>query len=389
MAFTLDVNAPLDVPLEKADRTMPVKEQVVAQLALPVEAKSEMQELAVKKAEELFTTDTETLEGRRSITDAIDGFGKDSMQKSSKSNKLLQTRIGQLQSGGGDTELVADGLVQLNDQLKRLDPSDIDFAKPKGLLSKIMSPLKDYFQKYEKADKVINEIIEHLQSGRSTLVNDNTTLEIEQQQLRDTIRQQGKEIELLTYMDADIERQIAEAPAKGYTQDHIKFIQEEVLFPLRQKATDIQQMQAVNYQSYFAMEVTRKNNKELIRGVDRAIMLTVTALRTAVTVAAALYHQKIVLEGIEALNKTTSDIITATSRMMREQGVAIQQQAASTAISPETLKEAFRNTFDALDDISDYKQKALPVLKQTMQEFKELANEGERRLSHMEAGFDA
>lgn len=389
MAFTLDVNAPLDAPLEKADRTMPVKEQVVAQLALPVEAKSEMQELAVKKAEELFATDTETLEGRRSITDAIDGFGKDSMQKSSKSNKLLQTRIGQLQSGGGDTELVADGLVQLNDQLKRLDPSDIDFAKPKGLLSKIMSPLKDYFQKYEKADKVINEIIEHLQSGRSTLVNDNTTLEIEQQQLRDTIRQQGKEIELLTYMDADIERQIAEAPAKGYTQDHIKFIQEEVLFPLRQKATDIQQMQAVNYQSYFAMEVTHKNNKELIRGVDRAIMLTVTALRTAVTVAAALYHQKIVLEGIGALNKTTSDIITATSRMMREQGVAIQQQAASTAISPEALKEAFKNTFDALDDISDYKQKALPVLKQTMQEFKELADEGERRLSRMEAGFDA
>lgn len=102
-----------------------------------------------------------------------------------------------------------------------------------------------------------------------------------------------------------------------------------------------------------------------------------------------MYHQKIILEGITELNKTTGDIIEATSRMMKEQGVQIQQQAASTAISPEQLKLAFQNTFDALDDIAAYKQNALPVLKQAMSEFRQLADEGEKRLSRMEAGYDA
>lgn len=376
MAFTLDTN-------------MPVKEEVVQTLALPAEQKNEMQQLAERQVQELFATDTTTLEGRRSITNVIEGFGKDSMAKSAKTNKLLETRIGQLQEAGGEAGIVATGLVRLNDQMKKLDPSGIDFATPKGLFGKLLNPLKEYFQKYEKSNKVINEIVENLQEGRRTLVNDNTTLEIEQQNIRDTIKQQGKEIELLTCMDADLERQIAEAPGKGYTDEHVKFIQEEVLFPLRQRATDIQQMQAVNYQGYFAMEVTRKNNKELIRGVDRAIELTVSALRVAVMVASALCHQKIILEGITELNKTTEDIIEATSRMMKEQGVQIQQQAASTAISPEQLKLAFQNTFDALDDIAAYKQNALPVLKQAMSEFRQLADEGEKRLSRMEAGYDA
>lgn len=376
MAFTLDTN-------------MPVKEEVVQTLALPAEQKNEMQQLAERQVQELFATDTTTLEGRRSITNVIEGFGKDSMAKSAKTNKLLETRIGQLQEAGGEAGIVATELVRLNDQMKKLDPSGIDFATPKGLFGKLLNPLKEYFQKYEKSNKVINEIVENLQEGRRTLVNDNTTLEIEQQNIRDTIKQQGKEIELLTCMDADLERQIAEAPGKGYTDEHVKFIQEEVLFPLRQRATDIQQMQAVNYQGYFAMEVTRKNNKELIRGVDRAIELTVSALRVAVMVASALYHQKIILEGITELNKTTGDIIEATSRMMKEQGVQIQQQATSTAISPEQLKLAFQNTFDALDDIAAYKQNALPVLKQAMSEFRQLADEGEKRLSRMEAGYDA
>lgn len=81
--------------------------------------------------------------------------------------------------------------------------------------------------------------------------------------------------------------------------EKIKYIQDEVLFPLRQKVMDLQQMQAVNQQGYFAMEIVRRNNKELIRAVDRAKHVTVSALRTAVTVASALYNQKIVLDKVK------------------------------------------------------------------------------------------
>ena len=50
-----------------------------------------------------------------------------------------------------------------------------------------------------------------------------------------------------------------------------KFIQEELLFPLRQRTQDLQQQLVVNQQGFLAMEIIIRNNKELIRGVDRCL----------------------------------------------------------------------------------------------------------------------
>ena len=149
---------------------------------------------------------------------------------------------------------------------------------------------------------------------------------------------------------------------------------------------DFQQLLVVNQQGIIAMEVIRKNNLELIRAVDRAETVTVSALRVAVTVAGALYNQKIVLEKVQMLNETTTNMIAATSKMLREQGTEIQREAVEASISPDTLKQAFTETLLALDDISTYKTKALPQMAQTIQEFRLIADEGERQLTKMEKG---
>ena len=63
---------------------------------------------------------------------------------------------------------------------------------------------------------------------------------------------------------------------------------------------------AVTVQGYLALDLVKKNNVELVKGVDRASTTTVSALRTAVTVAQAMTNQKLVLEQITALNTTTA-----------------------------------------------------------------------------------
>lgn len=132
------------------------------------------------------------------------------------------------------------------------------------------------------------------------------------------------------------------------------------------------------------MEIVRRNNKELIRAVERAQHVTVSALRTAVTVASALYNQKIVLDKVKMINDTTNNLIRSTSMMLKQQGASIQQQAMESNISVETLREAFQNTFEALDAVDSYKQKALPQLKQQLNAFKEMADEGQRRIQKIE-----
>lgn len=138
-------------------------------------------------------------------------------------------------------------MTELNLQLKDLDPSAVDFAKT-GFLGKFFNPLRSYFAKYQKADAVISDIIISLDKGKTVLKNDNTTLEFEQQALRELTKKLQKEIQLGMLMDQEIETQLEAAKLRDEDEEKVRFITEEVLFPLRQRVMDLQQMLVVNQQ---------------------------------------------------------------------------------------------------------------------------------------------
>ncbi|PFH83668.1 toxic anion resistance protein [Bacillus sp. AFS088145] len=334
---------------------------------------------------ELDIVSKETYEKRKEILQSIESFGLQTMKSSSNKNSLLKVSLGQLAKSGDEGGQVAKGLSELQVQLKDLDPSVINFAKS-GFLGKLFNPIRSYFQRFEKADVAIADIVKSLDKGKKILENDNTTLEHEQLSLRMLSKTLEKEIQLGTLMDESIENQIEKAKIEGEDQEKIKFISEEVLYPLRQRVMDLQQMLVVNHQGDMSYEVVIRNNRELIRGVERAKTVTISALNTAVTVASALYNQKIVLQKITALNQTTNTIIEGTSRLLKEQGVAIQKQAMESAVSVETLKTSFTNVISAFESISTFKQEALPKMRQTILQFQELAEVGSRQIQRLEKG---
>ncbi|MFP4662089.1 MAG: toxic anion resistance protein [Halanaerobiales bacterium] len=374
MGFNMEVMDTESVKKEIVEQVKPVPEEVV-----------KLKEMAEKNVSEIMELDLDSLEKRKTIMNSIEEFGIDTLRSSASKNELLQNSVGNLSQGGGEGGVVATSLLDLQREVKDLDPSLIDFTKT-GILGKIFNPVRAYFNKYQKADDVISDIVKSLEKGKETLINDNTTLEIEEVAMRDLTKKLQKEIEMGNMMDQEISNQIELAKSKNMDPDKIKFITEEILFPLRQRIMDLQQMLVVNQQGIIAVEVIRRNNKELIRGVDRAINVTVSAMRIAATVASALYNQKIVLKKIELLNETTNDLISGTSRMLKEQGAEIQKQSMEANISVETLKTAFADVISAMDAISTYKQEALPVMKQTIGEFKELAETGEQQIKKLEKG---
>jgi uncharacterized protein YaaN involved in tellurite resistance len=147
---------------------------------------------------------------------------------------------------------------------------------------------------------------------------------------------------------------------------------------------DMQQMIVINQQGIMSMNIVRQNNKQLINGVERAKNVTLTALRTGVTVASALYNQKVVMDKIQILNKTTENIIESTSRMLKEQGSEIQRQAMSSTVSPEVLKRAFADALTAIEDVSNFRTNALPQMQKTIDEFRHMADEGQVVVDRME-----
>jgi len=116
-----------------------------------------------------------------------------------------------------------------------------------------------------------------------------------------------------------------------------------------------------------ALDLVRKNNVELIKGVDRAQTTTIAALRTAVIVSQALSRQKLVLDQITALNTVTANLIEATSEQLRIQGGAINQQAASATIDVAKLQAAFDNVFATMDAVDTFRGQAVDSMAQTVQ----------------------
>ena len=334
MGFSMNVCDTEEIKKEVVEAVKPVQEEV-----------KQLKSLTDNNVEAVMNLDMDSLEDRKSILKSIDEFGLDTIQRSSQKNALLEVSIKNLSKMGDEGGEVAVGLTELQRAMKDLDPSMIDFTK-KGFFGRVSNPIRSYFDKYQKADNVINDIMESLERGKATLKNDNTTLEIEEISMRDLTKKLAKEIEMGIMMDEEISAALDKAKANNDDPDRISFVSEEILFPLRQRVMDMQQMIVVNQQGIIAIEVIRRNNKELIRGVDRAKNVTISALRTATIVASALYNQKIVLKKIDLLNKTTNDLISGTSKMLKEQGAEIQKQSIEANISIDTLKIAFSDTLE-------------------------------------------
>ena len=344
---------------------------------------SNIKNQADDNATAIFDADLDNPNAREQILKPLDNFGLAEMSKSASHNEMLSTRFVDLTKGGKDADNISEQLMELNKQMKDLDPSKVDFTK-KGVIGNLMNPVRKYFAKYEKAETAISDIVESLDKSSKVLQNDNTTLLNEENYLREVTNKLLADIELGKQMDASIEAQIQNAEVEGVSPDKITFVKEEILFPLRQRIMDMQQMIVVNQQGIVSLNVIRRNNKELIRGVFRAKNVTVSALRTGVMVASALYDQKIVMDKINLLNQTTENIIETTSHMLKEQGSEIQKHSAETMISHDVLKAAFAEALQAIEDVSNYKIQALPQMKETIDMFSDMADEGQKVVEKIE-----
>ena len=296
-------------------------------------------------------------------------LGDDDIQASAQvSSRLLDRPVAAMKTGAiSGTSAVSTGLLQLRHQIDDLDPSHqgdlLSAHKILGLIP-FGDRLRDYFGKYQSSQSHINAIITSLYHGQDTLQQDNADLEQEKANLWAIMERLRQYIYLAQKLDAGLGARIAQIQTSDPAQ--AKVLQEDMLFYVRQKTQDLATQLAVSVQGYLALDVIRRNNQELIRGVDRATTTTISALRTAVIVAQALVDQKLVLDQITALNTTTSNLIESTSTMLRQQSTAINEGAATSAIDLTKLQAAFDNIYATMDEIDAYKLKALDTMSQTI-----------------------
>ena len=331
--------------------------------------------------------DTSAVRQRR----AVDEMGLELQQQAAHRSAMLQTPLRKLAHQGDEGGPVAKALSDLRGRMEGLDPARHRLA-PHGLdrvlaiIPGIDSRMQRYFRKFENAQQALDAIIEELEGGRDMLHRDNLTLSDDQQALNNLLRELNRQVALGRLIDQRLQDVIAKREGDDPRRH---FLEEELLFPLRQRIVDLQQQLAVSQQGVLALEVIIRNNRELMRGVDRAINVTVSALTVAVTVAMAMANQRLVLDRIEALNTTTSQMIGGTAKALRQQGVDIQKRASSAMLDMQVLEEAFGDVMGAIDDLSTYRQEALPRLDEQIDRLATLSKQGSASIERLREGSEA
>lgn len=345
---------------------------------------AQIEQQAQQFADKLVSFSIENLEQQAQHQASIESMGAEIQVDTSKRLKLLQTPLKQLSKNGEEGGVVAKSLIDLKVEVEKLDPAKFNFdagwlSRLLGLIPGVGTPIKRYFSQFESAQEVIDAILNSLKDGRDELSRDNITLKEDQKFLHAS----AMNLKKMVLLAQQIDNKLVHKANREFIDDSAKksFIEEKLLFPLRQRVMDLQQQLAVVQQGIISIEVIERNNKELIRGVDRSMNVTVNALQVAATVAMALNNQKIVMDKISMINSTTDSLITNTAKQLKTQGVEIQKQAASAQLDLNVLKTAFQDINMALDDLSMFRQQALPQMAKSILEMDKLTNEVEVKIN--------
>ncbi|MCW2391577.1 uncharacterized protein YaaN involved in tellurite resistance [Sphingobium sp. B1D7B] len=352
----LDLTPPEVVPNVTAERAAGL-------VPLEDEKKSKLDEKVDAFVEELAALDANSPEFGAKV-DQITNMGrKEIAEAAGHSNRFLDRPVRAMDADSN----VGTDLAELRRVIEDLDPGKRgNLLAPRKLFGIIPfgNKMRNYFDSYKSSQTHINSILGSLASGKDTLIKDNAAIDVERQNMWATMGRLEQMIHIAKAMDARLEQKAFELettdPAKS------KAIKESALFYVRQRTQDLLTQMAVTVQGYLALDLVKKNNVELVKGVDRASTTTVSALRTAVTVAQALAGQKLVLDQITALNTTTANLIDSTGELLKTQSAQIHEQAASSTIPLETLQRAFQNIYDTMDNIDTFKLKALENMKTTV-----------------------
>ena len=338
--------------------------QAAGLVPLKEDQKNQLEERVDTFVNELVALDANSPDFGKKV-DQLTAMGrKEIMEAAGHSNRFLDRPVKAIDS---DTGIGAD-LTKLRRTVEDLDPGRGGaLSKPRKLFGLIPwgNNLRGYFLKYQSAQTHISSILSSLASGKDELLMDNAAIDVERANMWKTMGKLEQMIHISKALDQKLEDKSAELDASEPAK--AKAIRETALFYTRQRTTDLLTQMAVTVQGYLALDLVKKNNVELVKGVDRASTTTVAALRTAVTVAQAMTNQRLVLEQITALNTTTANMIDRTGELLKSQTGEIHKQAASSTIPLETLQRAFQNIYDTMDTIDRFKIEALGNMKQTVE----------------------
>lgn len=339
--------------------------------------------------------------------DMVDRFAEQEQNESIQISNMVR---GNLSNFEANDKPVFDALSSLKSTVDDINPNNFKLSFFDKIFGKA-NFMQKYFQKFQDNKELLSSIINKLDEGKQVLLNDNVALEIEVERSKELVKKLQSQLSIALEANEYVESILsndsksittpllesknntqeiqnatdsiptihAEVIEKELTQEKKLEIQNQILFPLKQKITDFQQQILVHTQGEIAIKTLINNNKELANSVDRTKSVTLNALNVAIIIAQGLDQQERVLKAVKDINTQTSELISQTSNKLKQQGQAIQEGAANAMLDMEKLKTAFDNVLEAMEATKNFKINALPKMQQNIELYNKYIEEMEAK----------
>lgn len=350
-----------DFALTPPDPVEPVPVDRAAGL-IPVTDRTELSSRAEEFVAALGTVDPRSPDFGRIVDDAL-VLGEAEMRVAAQiAGRLLDRTLASVSS----PVPVSASLTELRRSVRELDPQDLSRLTGRKILGFLPggNAARGLLARLRAADEPLNRIVLRLRSGQDALRRDNAAIKGERQRLWDVMTALSRDAALAAEMDEAVERQVAILDLAE--PERAQALRADVLFGLRQRHQDLLTQLAVCAQGYLALDVVRRNNDELIKGVERAVSTTVTALRIGVTVAAALAGQREVIDQVDAVRGLTDSLLRSNAALMSLQGQDVQRLAAEPAVGVDAVRTSFDQIYAAIDAVDTFKARAADSMSSTV-----------------------
>lgn len=314
------------------------------------------------------------------ITADIDSMGMaEAKEIALSSNNLMNRQLKELDNSSvKENKKVVKSLMDMENKIVELNPAKagINWDDPLrgGRIFGIKLPfigdkLQKYIQKTRDASQYIEMVNKELDEGSRIIRESIGEIDLEKQKNLEITMRSNEYL----YLNSAIVKKVESRMVENKLNDKEKeLVTEVILYPLEQKKSDLNTQIHVAITSYYGLDVIQKNNKELLRGVQRCQMVALPALNTSITMASALADQKNVHDTVGAINQTAEEMLNNVSTMVSSQSQQIQKSAQSETIKRKSIMDNYKKIEDALKKTSEYRLQAHAALKKDNEKMEEL-----------------
>jgi uncharacterized protein YaaN involved in tellurite resistance len=224
------------------------------------------------------------------------------------------------------------------------------------ILGSLVNAVKKFIAQYEKVSVHIERIIEELDKARITLLKDISMLD----SMYETNLQYLRNLDL--YIAAGMvklkelqEKTLPEMKAKAEATNDPKDTQRlqdfaQAMNRFEKKIHDLKLSRLIAIQTAPQIRLIQGNNQALVEKIQSSILNTIPLWKNQIVIAISLFRQKKSLELQKEVSKTTNDLLTKNSELLKQSSIDIAKENERGIVEVDTLKKVNQDLIITIEE---------------------------------------